>query len=107
MGFGLETAIGTVWGFCTTTFPTYTLPGTSGSDYCVFTNVMPIDLGEGSFGFRISGVDGLITAFQVSGPLQSAAAVPTVGPVAGTLLASLLVGTTALVLRRRELPIVR
>lgn len=78
---------------------TYLLPGTEGSDYCLFQDVMPADLGGGAFGFTIGGLDGVLAGAQISGPGGGAVPVPALSPVASLALAFCLVGIAAYALR--------
>ena len=69
-GFGIEHTGGPSGGLCTRT-PSYALPGTAGSDYCLFFQLLPMDLGGGVFGLRIGFVDGVIFGFQLRGPVST------------------------------------
>lgn len=73
MGHGITTSTGSTGDFCTE-LVTYSLPGTLDTDDCLWSNVMPADLGGGDFGFGFSGIDGVITGVQVSGDLGGGAA---------------------------------
>lgn len=103
MGFGIEDASGFTGGPCTAS-PTYSLPGTSGSDYCTFSGLEPFDLGGGVMGIRVSSLDGLITGFQIVGTFTAGPGpntTPALGPLAVGLLVLSIGGASAVLLRRR------
>ncbi len=79
--------------------PTYVLPGTQGSDYCLFEDVMPADLGGDVFGFTIAGVDGAMTGVQLLGP-GGGVAVPALTPTGSFALALVLACAAGYAVRR-------
>jgi hypothetical protein len=80
--------------------PTYVLPGTQGSDYCLLEDVMPADLGGGAFGFTIAGFDGAVTGAQISGPGGGATPVPGLSLVGSFALTLCLIGAARNAARR-------
>jgi hypothetical protein len=80
--------------------PTYVLPGTQGSDYCLLEDVMPADLGGGDFGFTIAGVDGAIAGVQIAGPGGGGAPVPALSALGSLTLALCLIGAAGYAVRR-------
>lgn len=102
LSFSVTDASGTNTGSCTG-LPTYSLPGTAGLDYCVFSGLAPYFLGDDIFGLTISGVDGLITGFQIETVISGDAppSVPTLG-AAGTLSVAFGLATAGCVALRRR-----
>ena len=47
--------------------PTYNLPGVQDSDYRLLSGLIPFDTGGGVFGLEVTGIDGTIGGFQLSG----------------------------------------
>jgi hypothetical protein len=82
--------------------PTYVLPGTEASDYCLLQDVMPADLGAGVFGFTIAGVDGAVTGVQISGPGGGVEPVPALSPVGSVALTLCLIVAARYGVRRGE-----
>jgi hypothetical protein len=70
----VEHAGGGSYEFCST-LPTYVLPGTVGLDYCLYTNLQPINLGGSVYGFRVTLYGTWpIAGFQLRGPFAVVAA---------------------------------
>lgn len=65
--FNLVDAAGNHGGRCSSTPPTYILPGTQGSDYCRFENLVPYQITLGVYGIRLSGLQGAVTGLQLLG----------------------------------------
>jgi len=47
--------------------PTYTLPGSAGQDYCLRTDLLPIELEPGVFGIRVENLSGPVLGVQFLG----------------------------------------
>lgn len=73
VSFNVQHAGGYAAGACPG-FPTYALPGTAGSDYCLLTDLAPAELSPGVFGFRLSGPTGAILGLQLLGATVAPAA---------------------------------
>jgi hypothetical protein len=65
--FNLLDAGGNHGGSCSSASPTYLLPGLEGRDYCRFENLVPYEVVPGSYGIRVSGLQGAITGFEILG----------------------------------------
>jgi len=96
---GFTDSTGVSGGLCSAS-PTYALPGTQGSDYCSYENVMPADLGGGVFGFTIAGLDGAVTGVQLSGPFGGGAPVPALSSGGIVALVVCLIGAGGYASRR-------
>ena len=85
--------------------PTFALPGTAGLDYCLFSDVLPADLGGGNFGFVFTGADGVYYGVQLAteggGGGPDAVAVPALPPLLAVLALLGVGGVARQVLRRR------
>jgi len=54
-------------------FPSYALPGTEGSDYCLLVDLAPAELSPGVFGLRLSAPSGAIFGLQLLGATEAPA----------------------------------
>jgi len=96
---GFTDSTGTFGAGCTGS-ATYVLPGTEGSDYCLLEDVVPADLGGGTFGFTIVGADGFVSGVQISGPGGGGTPVPGLSLVGSFALTLCLIGAARFGARR-------